>query len=227
MLIDFLPVYGLVSLGVFSPQADEELLPGIPPGTVRQVLLVGNAGSAMWEKFRTSPEHIDGKPNGLDRWSTRVGLELAAEVGGQAVFPFDGPPYPPFLQWASRTGQAFTSPISLSIHRQYGLWHAYRFALLFPCRSIEEMDVDETASPCESCRDQPCLRSCPAHAFSAGIYRVEECVDYLRQDAVSPCRSEGCAARHSCPEAREFHYDPEHARFHMNAFLKSRFLVPE
>jgi hypothetical protein len=223
-LTDMLQVYGLVSLGVFSPRADEKLLPEMPAGTVRQVLLIGNAGSAMWQKFRASAECNDGKPDGLDRWSTRAGLELAGEVGGQAVFPFDGPPYPPFLQWAARTGQVFASPVSLSIHRQYGLWHAYRFALLFPDRPIGERDDAETVSPCESCRQQPCLQSCPVQAFSAGIYRVDKCVDYLRQDAALPCRSKGCAARHSCPEAPEFHYDPEQARFHMEAFLKSRFL---
>ena len=41
------------------------------------------------------------------------------------------PPWP-FLTWARRGGAGHVSPLGLNIHPTYGLWHAYRAALLFP-----------------------------------------------------------------------------------------------
>lgn len=218
---ELLQPYGLVSLGVFSPEQGDEILPGNLHDHVEQVVLVGNAGSEMWEKFANSPEHGDGKADPLDRWSRRIGLAVAAGMGGQAIFPFDGPPYAPFQQWALHAGQAFNSPISLSMHLRYGLWHAYRFALALPGRYLEEMQTKTTVSPCISCAGQPCLKHCPVQAFSNGVYRVEKCVDYLLRDSDSSCRLKGCVARHACPEAPDFGYHADHARFHMKAFLRS------
>jgi len=226
-LTELLQPYGLVSLGVFSPARGEKLLPDNPHNSVEQVVLVGNAGSGMWGKFTKSPEYGDGNADPLDRWSRRIGLLVAAEIGGQAIFPFEGPPYAPFQQWASRAGQAFNSPISLFIHLRHGLWHAYRFALALPGRYLEEMQCKTTVSPCITCAGQPCLGNCPVQAFSGHVYRVEECIDYLRQDSQSSCRLQGCAARHACPEAPDFRYHDDQAQFHMRAFLRSRLLPAE
>lgn len=214
--------HGLLVLGEFSPQSDEGPFTAGLEDQAGQIVLVGNAGSAMWDSFQESPEYEDGRADPLDRWSRRIGESVAAEVGCEVLFPFDGPPYPPFLQWAARSGQVFTSPIFLSIHRQYGLWHAYRFALVLHNQPDELNTGGDMTSPCMECDGQPCLHSCPVDAFSPAIYRVEECVNYLRQDARSTCRLRGCAARHACPLAEEFHYIQDHAIFHMNAFIKSR-----
>lgn len=222
-LNELLQPNGLLVLGDFFPEPGE-VLPGgqaIKPG--RRLVLVGNAGSAMWAPFRNSPEFRDGFADALDRWSRRIGMALAAELDGQVVFPFDGPPYPQFQQWAARSGQAFASPVSLSIHHQYGLWHAYRFALLMPARDSALHDAAARTSPCLSCEAQPCLDPCPVQAFSDGGYLVQECADYLGQDSSSSCRLQGCLARRTCPQAGEYHYEPEHAQFHMDAFVRSMF----
>ena len=140
VLRQLLEAHGLVVLGEFSDR-----------------LLVGNAGSAFWSCFERSPEFLDNQPHPLDRWSQRIGRSVAAELNARVVFPFQGPPYPPVLKWASESGQAFQSPISMYIHREYGLWHAYRFILVFPEPLSGLPPLPATESPCLSCPDQPCL----------------------------------------------------------------------
>jgi hypothetical protein len=158
----------------------------------------------------------------MDRWSKRIGLAVAATLDAQAIFPFEGPPYPPVLDWARKSGQAHPSPISMFIHRDYGLWHAYRFALFFsqPLPGMKSTSAME--SPCLSCAGQPCLEACPVGAFDENIYRVGDCVDFLASDEHSDCRRRGCSARRACPIGVKFRYPARHARFHMDAFLASQ-----
>lgn len=185
------------------------------------LVLVGNAGSGMWEVFTESPEYADGKAHPLDRWTRRIGAELANACDARVIFPFDGPPYAPFLQWAENSGAIFPSPVSMYIHPHYGLWHAFRLALVFS-ESPDGMAEATGISPCLDCRDQPCLSACPVDAFDGQAYRVDLCVDYLSSDCDSACRNTGCIARHACPVGREFTYQADHARFHMDAFLRAQ-----
>lgn len=187
-----------------------------------QIVLIGNAGSSIWDIFCASAEFKDGLPHPMDRWSRRIGTELALETGAEVLFPFDGPPYPPVLDWARQAGQAFPSPVSMSIHGVYGLWHAYRFALLFRDALCGSASSPPLSNPCLDCAGRPCLSSCPVDAFSPGEYRLRDCVDYLAADARSDCRQTGCAARRACPFAAGFRYVKPHARFHMEAFLLSQ-----
>jgi len=187
----------------------------------RQVL-IGNAGSGMWAIFKETPEYLDGLPDPLDRWTRRIGTKIARESDASVIFPFEGPPYPPFQSWAALAGEVFSSPIVLSIHQYYGLWHAYRFALMLekPLQGLTKQKTVE--SPCLSCSHQNCLQTCPVDAFSPGVYRVRDCVDYLNSEKHSFCRQSGCAARHACPVASAYRYEPEHAQFHMAAFVLSQ-----
>jgi len=188
----------------------------------QQILVVGNAGSSIWPIFNDSPERRDGKADPLDRWSKRVGMTIAAELDACVLFPFEGPPYPPVLDWALKAGAAFPSPVSMFLHGEYGLWHAYRFALAldYPLTGVSPSSI--AFSPCLSCEDQPCLGNCPADAFTADGYRVQACVDFLKAEPKSGCRQMGCAARRACPLGVEFRYAPDHTQFHMDAFLKSQ-----
>ncbi len=200
--------HGLLVLGAYSASSVYRIL-------------VGNAGSAFWQDFTKSPEFTDNKTDPLDRWSRRIGDSVARETGARVIFPFDGPPYPPFLDWAAETGQGFTSPISISIHRKYGLWHAYRFALELDEIPADAVPAGVTFSPCDSCEEKPCLCACPVNAFDNGKFQVQKCMNYLRVDEYSACRSRGCAARGACPFERKYQYQPDHAQFHMNAFVAS------
>ena len=56
-------------------------------------VLVGNAGSRFWRVFTQSTEFQDGDSDPLDRWSLRIGQQVAAKLGARVLFPFEGPPY--------------------------------------------------------------------------------------------------------------------------------------
>jgi epoxyqueuosine reductase len=211
--------FGLCLIGA-KQISHEDHVPDIAENQpARCVLLIGNGGSSLWRAFSQSPEFRDGLTDPLDQWSKRVGDHLAGKLGGRAIFPFDGPPYAPFLSWAGKTGHVLASRISMSIHTQFGLWHAYRFALALP-EPLDSLAVEpEFEPPCISCVDQPCLKACPVNAFVNDSYRVNQCMDYLVTDSESDCRRLGCEARRACPVGTEFTYLPEHAKFHMDAFI--------
>jgi len=214
--------FGLIVLGSLPVTGEDgmaDLDGGLP---VRGLLLIGNGGSSLWPVFSRSAEFADGGADPLDRWSLRVGNELAATLGGRAIFPFEGPPFPPFLSWAAKTGTAVSSRLSLFTHLGFGLWHAYRFALAVPESPGRPPTGREFESPCLQCVEQPCLAACPVSAFSGPAYRSDLCIDYLHNDADSACRRLGCASRRACPAGRAYTYVPEQARFHMDAFVKSR-----
>jgi len=207
--------HGLVVLGVVDQTG---------PNREFSLILVGNTGSAVWAGFVNSAEYADGEPDPLDRWSRRIGEAVAVELNAEAIFPFEGPPYPPFLDWARESQEAFPSPLAMFIHRKHGLWHAYRFALRVKDYRAAEDRQKSTSSPCLSCIGQPCLDACPAGAFSGGQYRVDDCMGYLAVNSESGCRERGCRARKACPVAVHNQYHSEHARYHMDAFVNTDIL---
>ena len=192
------------------------------------IALVGNVGSSYWPVFSSSFEYRDGLPDSLDRWSKRVAELLANELSLKAVYPFKGPPYLPFQQWAKRAEPLSQSPLGLMIHPQYGLWHSYRFGLLIPADGLTlatdagEKRGPDTQSSCESCETQPCLQSCPVAAFDINGYDVDGCAAYLKQNPEAACHVEGCLSRLACPVEESFRYDAEQHCFHLRAFTAAR-----
>ena len=184
------------------------------------VALVGNIGSSFWSEFSQSAEYLDGLADPLDRWSFRLANEIAPKLNATPIFPFQGPPYLPFQQWAKRAEALHQSPIGLMIHPQYGLWHAYRFGLVL----TEEIDLTpaQQDSPCLNCIDQPCLNTCPVKAFSKEGYDVGSCADYLKQTPEADCFQHGCMARFVCPAGREYRYLDAQSQFHLRAFIEAR-----
>ena len=85
------------------------------------LILFGNAGSSIWSEFSSSPEYNDGLPDPLNRWSKRIGTAMAQQLSGLPLFPFGGPPYQPFLQWARKSEGLKPSRIGMLIHPEYGL----------------------------------------------------------------------------------------------------------
>lgn len=221
-----LAAHGLRLRGGFVPAA-ADALPALPGGAAAAVVwLVGQVGSEPWPNFVASGFAHDGRPDPLDRWSKSVGTALAAAEGGCAIFPSDGPPWFPFQQWASRAEPVATSPLMLLIHPEYGLWHAYRFALVLPTLLPEDAaGLADTARPaatdvCARCDGQPCLQACPVQAFTGTLYRVDACAGHLHGAAGADCMQGGCLARRACPVGAELRYIPDHAAFHMAAFAQ-------
>ena len=203
-------------LGWFVPRSADgvpQLANGSP---VRFVILVGNAGPRMFDRFSRDASATDGT---LDSWCRTVLTELAGRLEADVLFPFDRPPLP-FLTWARRGGAGHVSPLGLNVHPDYGLWHAYRGALLFPVAF--DIPAPGGASPCDTCASKPCLSACPVDAFTPGRYDTVICASHLESPAGAECLTGGCLARRACPVGTRFTYSPPQAQFHMRAFLASR-----
>ena len=208
---------GLAARGALLLADDERV--GVV-SDARTIVLVGVAGRFGWDAFAASPEARDGEKNPLDRFSRRVIDGLSRAFGAVALYPFGGPPFFPFQQWARRAEPVHPSPIGLLVHPRYGLWHSYRGALAFP----EALDIPtpaRSANPCDACAEKPCLAACPVAAFTASGYDVPACVAHLRGPKGIECMSAGCLARRACPVGADHAHGLEQAAFAMRAFLRA------
>ena len=211
-----LGAHGLSVIGALHPTAGDGDGDGAPEGT-GTLVLAGPDGPAMWAAFRAAPEAQDGAPNPLDRWSRRVIGAIAAGAGGTALFPFEGPPFHPFLRWARRGAPVWPSRLGLLIHSEHGLWVAFRGAIAL----AERVDLGNPAPagerPCDPC-PAPCLSACPVDAFTAAGFDAGRCRAHLAAPEGRPCREGGCLARRACPVGRAFAHAPGQAAFHIAAF---------
>lgn len=207
-----LATHGLMARGGFHPVAADGV-----PGDPATLVLAGNAGPAMWPAFEAG-RRAEADP--LDAWSRRVLEGVAADLGAAALFPFQGPPWLPFQRWAMRADAVHPSPIGALIHPDYGLWHAYRGALAFR-EKLALPAADRRPSPCNSCKEKPCLKTCPVGAFSDVTFCILSCTGFIASDEGKDCLNQGCRARRACPVGTPHHYHPAQATHHMTAFLKS------
>ncbi len=226
-----LSAHGLRLRGGWMP-SEADAIPALPLGQPAAVVwMVGVAASEFWPYFKASGQYQeylqDDVADPLDRWSRAIGDELASQWGGVALYPFDGPPYHPFQQWATRAEPLQASPLMLRIHPEHGLWHAYRFALALP--ELMPGDLASISPPlpvpnfpsqhiCLTCDGQPCLSVCPVDAYTGSGFQLNACARHLHTPSGNDCMSGGCLARRACPIGRESRYAPEHAAFHMQAF---------
>ena len=214
---------GLTVRGAFSPTGDDAV-PQIDGKAAATLVLLGNVGASMWSTCSQS-SYFDGRPDPLDDWSRAVIGQLAGEFGALALFPFEGPPFHPFLRWAQRCEPVFPSMMGPLIHREFGLWHAYRGALGFAA-ALVNIPVSSASSGnqslCDTCEDKPCLTTCPVGALTQGHYDVPRCVQFLHSDAGKGCMQHGCAARRACPVGVRAKYGLAQANHHMRVFVRNR-----
>lgn len=204
---------GLDILGGFHPSDQDADLAGI--GTV---LLLGPREPGFWEFFTNEPEFLDGTPNPIDRWSARVLTGLATAFNAHPFFPFTGPPYYPFYQWALRTGRCHASPVNLLVHDVAGLFVSFRGALGL----AEVLDLPAApVSPCENCAHKPCLTACPVDAFADGGYDVPACTGEMRSLDRQGCKTSGCRTRRACPVSQSYGRVEAQSAYHMQVFLKN------
>jgi epoxyqueuosine reductase len=196
-------------LGGFAVKDGEA---GFPKGT-RTLVLLGPQEPGFWPHLQAQGEW--GGPDPVDRWSRRVIGQLACDLGAKALFPFGGPPYHPFYQWALRSGRCWDSPVRLLVHDTQGLWVSFRGALALK----EVFEVPQAGKPCDSCEAKPCLMACPAGALGAGGYDVPGCHAWLKTKG-SECLSGGCLVRRACPVSLTYARMPEQSAYHMRQFHK-------
>jgi hypothetical protein len=189
------------------------------PGGERagSVMLVGNAGADYWRHFNCwrarQPADL---ADPLDCWSREVIGAVAQKAGARVLMPNDRP-FAPFQQWAMRAEGLKPSPLGLLIHPRYGLWHAFRGALLFD-EEIALPDVERSNHPCAVCDGKPCLKACPVGAQSEAGFAYAACVSHVRGADGQTCREGGCIARNACPVGERYRYPAPVQAFHQKAF---------
>ncbi len=186
-------------------------------GLERGTLILLGAGPGFWPVFNASDEAADAQPDPIDRWSTRVVDGLAARFAARPLYPFGGPPYAPFIDWALQSGRSFVSPVGMMVHDTTGLMVSYRGAL----HMAQEigLPVPDASSPCPACKDQPCTTACPVLALQAHTpYDPDRCHAYLDTGAGAECMANGCAARLACPLSAGAGRTPAQSAHHMKAF---------
>lgn len=179
------------------------------------VLLLGPLEPGFWAHVTSSVAFQSRAPDPLDRWSHEVISALAKRFGAKAVFPSDGPPYPPFISWALASGRAWVSPVGMLVHEHAGLFVSYRGAL----RVSGKVPLPPPSNaPCAQCT-KPCTAACPVDALRASSYAVDDCKTHIKKTDSRSCRTLGCAARRACPVSQRYARLPEQSAFHMRAFL--------
>lgn len=93
--------------------------------------LIG-ADSSFWDHFKGDAEYSDGQPDPIDRWSKRIINQIASDLQGTVVFPSDGPPYAPFIAWATQSSRFWQSPTGMLVHDTAGLMISIRGAIKVP-----------------------------------------------------------------------------------------------
>ncbi|MEO1470340.1 MAG: ferredoxin [Pseudomonadota bacterium] len=207
--------HGLDVTGGFHPGPEDGVPGAAAAGTL---LMVGATGGGLWAAFSAAPEHGDGAPDPLDRWSRRVLSAVAEALGAEALFPFGGPPWLPFMRWAARAEGATASPVAMAVTPARGLYASWRGALGLRTRLDLPALPPPGPPPCATCA-APCTRACPVDAFADGTYDVARCRAHLDRPEGAPCREAGCLARRACPA--NVALPAAQAAFHLEAFRRA------
>jgi epoxyqueuosine reductase len=182
----------------------------------RSIVLLSPLEPGFWQARAVDPEFRDEIPNPLDRWSLRTITRIAEEFDAEALFPFGGPPYHPFISWALNSGQVFSSPVSLLVHPVMGLWCSFRGAIALPFA----LEMPKAQNPCDTCTDKPCLTACPPRALTAKGYDIPACHGFLNTISGENCLSGGCAVRKACPVSQSYGRVEKQSAHHMRHFHK-------
>lgn len=142
--------------------------------------------------------------------------DVARRFAARAIFPFEQP-FLPFQQWAMRAEGLKPSPLGILMHPEYGLWHAYRGALLFDAE-WPAAAADKPIHLCDLCNGKPCLSACPVSAYSEAGFAYGACVGYLGSGGGETCMTAGCLARNACPHGQAYRYPSEVQAYHQARF---------
>ncbi len=192
------------------PATLRDRLPGAADGAhrFRQLILIGNAGPALWRSVCADGLVGD---NPIDDFSVRaVERWFAQQCAGHRLHPIYPGNAPVDLQALGQlAGWHHPSPFKIGIQHGWGTWFAYRVALLTNT-ALPLTQAQTDASPCTRCEATPCITACPADAMADGDFALDTCIAYRRQ-ADSRCATT-CVARLACPVGTAQRYDAAQIR---------------
>lgn len=221
----FLAAHGLNLLAVFDcasePLCDLQNKLGdnrleTAAGVGHRLILIGNAGPAFWRVLQandnTGSDPVDDYSRQLARRFVEEYLCASAEI----LYPGTGAL--PLQQLGALAGWHYSSPLGIGIHPQYGLWFAYRAAVLTDA-PLTPSEPLPGVSPCQHCTDRPCLSACPPRALAqTAPPDLTRCLDWRRTPG-SSCNNT-CLARLACPVGHEHRYDNSQIQYHYEHSLQ-------
>ncbi|HSH04339.1 MAG TPA: hypothetical protein VLL52_17645 [Anaerolineae bacterium] len=160
---------GLNLQAVFSiehlPQTLQQALTPLIPNTPSYpyLLLLAHAGTQLWTALQTA--HIDltdHTTNPIDTYTQETIATYFRQQHPQHQYHLLYPQYQatPLMPLGQLAGWSHPTPLGLGIHPHYGLWYAYRAALVTTA-PLPLTSPNTAPSPCLTCHHKPCLTACP------------------------------------------------------------------
>ncbi|MDP6398336.1 MAG: hypothetical protein QGF79_04950 [Arenicellales bacterium] len=194
---------------------DRTRIPRIPG---ERLVLLGMGGSALWDWMG---EQDLSDPDPFDAVSRQAVAEVAErfweDTRPRLLYPGDA--LIPLQQLGRWAGWSAPAPLGLDISPLFGPWFAFRAAFLTTA-VLPLTELATTASPCDTCHDQPCVPACAAGAVrqDAPMNRGL-CTDQRLSDP-GGCGVQ-CHSRLACPVGTQWCYPPEQLRYHGGRSLQS------
>jgi len=214
---EYLAKQGLNLVAVLDCTAEPIVnLLGEQDSAYRCLILLGNGGPSFWRALQAQTNTHPNNP--VDDFSRRLAVSFVEDylqANVRVLYPGDSAV--PLQQLGTLAAWHHPSPLGVGIHPYYGLWFAYRAAVLSDA-PLTPTAAPQTTSPCAHCREQACLNACPASALALpGPPDVKRCLNW-RIAPDSSC-ADTCLARLACPVGAGQRYDEAQIRYHYGRSL--------
>ncbi len=191
---------------------------GIELQRYRRLVLMASGGPRLWRALEAAgiggPDPVDTFSAAMSRTFVRRYLN---DTPHRIVYPSACPL--PLPRLGALAGWSHASPLGLGIHRRFGLWFAYRAAVLVAA-ALPPSPPQPGPSPCEGCQTKPCIAACPVGAVRWGAeFDLAGCVSH-RLEPQSAC-ARSCAARLACPVGADHRYSSRQLGYHCERSLAS------
>lgn len=185
----------------------------------KRLIVMGNGGGKIWESLSSNHAETD---NPIDTFSLQI-LELFCrrylpEAKNQILYPSEKHIIP-LQRIGIHLGWSSPSPLGIGISNKYGLWWAFRGALLTSAE-LKPTTLNKTSSPCDECLDKPCITHCPGSAVSDDqAFNIPACFNH-RAKSNSSCLDR-CLSRNACPIHQNNTYPTEMTKYIYKKSMKA------